>query len=1286
MARKDLSLTINCGFARVAMYQITMELTNNRGRRVPIPLDTRQAEFQALFQGCPNFGLSESFFTREGPNSQFERYCTVVLNTMKKKWHPNHAKSAYISAFSKSKWQVLPDTMKNTHSLTECEGCYNSYLELQKTYPAKPVHNPSVVSFDPNALKSMGVKRFTEQCTKDLNEAYRQTVGKSFVDQLAKIPQLGVQKRKSATKKKKEKREVLRNIRNHINHQLADNATLTVLTENESIKKYRRKRLAQAFEGHKEDQPPPKKKKHSPSFENVTWDKEKVLNDVRNWPSAKVNWSQLARDHNVGGKNGGQVVKEFCEASGIEVAAISGSTPHRRNRAAKKRLLGGEISSPALPPPSTIKDELKNLMEGGRFLLGEACAPYTLRKSKTKAGVVEVYDLQVQGRKIALIDLRQKLLERQKKYMRLLSDSDIDKLTTNEAIEVLRVMRCDISNAEDGELRERVRHNQRHRTLVLWHDHGTVLGNGLILITVHVVYDTAVYLTNGEFREKTGHPSINLQTLIEQPEIHMMAMGSSSIDDQAALIADRVECLLELEQPITTPEGIPIHDHLKLFTGDHPASQFERGTQMGGIYKCGSCGCKDVLMDDQAHALQCPRRSLAEIQSIATAGVVGKQALKTKPFDKLKVAELRDELRARGLGECENVLKPELSSTLQDILRGVQRVPSLLLADPTQDLSTLNLEHYDVLDSEPLHDLKGHFHNIMTELPRILPSDLQCKTEDLLTATLSKDKVTGSDLRKTLIQLYLLLSNTNASAPVVRLLQTAVKIGEILYSTEEHRTPRQVLQLYNHCWVHHELCRDLFAKPKEVSRTAMFGIYLHSLTAHSPQQYEVVCQRSVNTENQERLFGQTRSIALATTNRQPQNIIPHVLLRLQAKKEVDQLWQSVRNAESQVRSAAAHVPRFSQTFVSQQFIRRRRSSWQAHLQRISPYLVKGSGVWWKGVEDGYLFADGDSDPDYRPEGPNVLHIRSSTIQDVLTRQKACWDTIISTPVEVPAESIRLYTPAGEPAGMITNTPGQNYSSLPEDVQLSVNISDPCVTFTECHLDAACETHPDSSTFACTVPSSSDAHQLMPLDQPMRESATCTYTHLQQSALEPSTTHCDDPNIQCPIKQGTTDTTTTTTMASHVPVLASNEPPISEIQADLEEDTEIIPPTYDAPSPTTQPTGLTTKHALAIMQALDDCPHDLRMLDSATARIKALKQAKKSVPESLMEKHKRLLATMQQQILARRKQLRTQIQDWEKNFYIQHKRLPTGDDHAEYRKLIRTTQCIRKLLCSWNITV
>ena len=45
-------------------------------------------------------------------------------------------------------------------------------------------------------------------------------------------------------------------------------------------------------------------------------------------------------------------------------------------------------------------------------------------------------------------------------------------------------------------LDENVKHSraQRTRTLAFWHDHATILGHGYILMTVHVIYDTAVFM------------------------------------------------------------------------------------------------------------------------------------------------------------------------------------------------------------------------------------------------------------------------------------------------------------------------------------------------------------------------------------------------------------------------------------------------------------------------------------------------------------------------------------------------------------------------------------------------------------------------------------------------------------------------------------------------------------------------------------------------------------------------------------------------------------------------
>jgi len=108
--------------------------------------------------------------------------------------------------------------------------------------------------------------------------------------------------------------------------------------------------------------------------------------------------------------------------------------------------------------------------------------------------------------------------------------------------------------------------------------------------------------------------------------------------------------------------------------------------------------------------------------------------------------------------------------------------------------------------------------------------------------------VTGADLRTTSIQL---LTNEGASSQLILLLTTIVKMSEILYSDEEIRTPRRVLQLYNTTWLHLELCRELFPSLQKINQTRFFGTYLHSLTAHSPIQYELMSQKSVNTEHQE---------------------------------------------------------------------------------------------------------------------------------------------------------------------------------------------------------------------------------------------------------------------------------------------------------------------------------------------------------------------------------------------------------------------------------------------------
>ena len=153
-----------------------------------------------------------------------------------------------------------------------------------------------------------------------------------------------------------------------------------------------------------------------------------------------------------------------------------------------------------------------------------------------------------------------------------------------------------------------------------------------------------------------------------------------------------------------TETGIEITDTLRFFTG---AAQFEQGSKLGGTYKCGVCGCQEHLFDDQAHTLQHKWRSPKELQTLATSGRFGRQAGVLRPFD-LKVKELHSELVARGIVVDNKMLRADLQKSLDQILRGVIRVPALLLANPTQQLASLNLEKYDIVASEPLCD-KSHY-------------------------------------------------------------------------------------------------------------------------------------------------------------------------------------------------------------------------------------------------------------------------------------------------------------------------------------------------------------------------------------------------------------------------------------------------------------------------------------------------------------------------------------------------------------------------------------------------
>ena len=115
---------------------------------------------------------------------------------------------------------------------------------------------------------------------------------------------------------------------------------------------------------------------------------------------------------------------------------------------------------------------------------------------------------------------------------------------------------------------------------------------------VGVVNDSLVFKTKSEVGR-------SVQEYIEEGEIHIVALGSSSHANQATLIPERLAELEGRTVEITSSSGIHIVDTLRFFKGDRPAAEFEDGVSCGGNYPCVGCTCHRDHFSDFPHAVNC---------------------------------------------------------------------------------------------------------------------------------------------------------------------------------------------------------------------------------------------------------------------------------------------------------------------------------------------------------------------------------------------------------------------------------------------------------------------------------------------------------------------------------------------------------------------------------------------------------------------------------------------------------------------------------------------------------
>lgn len=334
----------------------------------------------------------------------------------------------------------------------------------------KPSYNPPEVKISIDVPEETSEETFISMSIETLNEITKTRYGCTFTESL--IQHKKVDKHKTKADHRNQKIAMMKKCRDVVQNELLKTVPQTVLKENESIASYNRKCLANYFET-----PSALKKKktsHSPNFDHVTWDKQKLLHKLSKLQASntKIVWSAVAKEHEIPNRNGGQVVKEFAVKNGINTATLSRyNEMKRRTRLAKKKFSGGKISIPVPPTVQAVKNNWKEMIASGKLLLGIPCSPYTVTRYKTEKGNLVAKDTNIYGRKIQMRELRMKLLQKHEQYMHIFTDTMINDMEPEELRHKVMKFR---SNLQEGtpieDLREMLRTIQRTRTLVLWHD------------------------------------------------------------------------------------------------------------------------------------------------------------------------------------------------------------------------------------------------------------------------------------------------------------------------------------------------------------------------------------------------------------------------------------------------------------------------------------------------------------------------------------------------------------------------------------------------------------------------------------------------------------------------------------------------------------------------------------------------------------------------------------------------------------------------------------------------
>ncbi|XP_065672107.1 uncharacterized protein LOC136089935 [Hydra vulgaris] len=670
-----------------------------------------------------------------------------------------------------------------------------------------------------------------------------------------------------------------------------------------------------------------------------------------------------------------------------------------------------DISLPCEPTNKKIKQQLKKKIDDGTYNSGEKIVPQRYEKIfiSSENQTITKKEVHIEGRKISLKDIRLNMFKDHEIFMKVRNDNELEALSQRQIVDALdniKEYKDEYDTLTKKELINILKTYERTRNLMFWHDCSSISNHTHFLVTVSVMYDTAIFLSSFEYKQKYGE-DINVQSEVEKPYLYILGRCPSN-DQQLLYSDDRINDILQLSNPLEF-KGTPILDVARIFKGDNPAAQLEAGHQKGGNYFCWACNMHADLSNNISISLSFPYTSLQNridhINASNTSQLAVNQG-KTKLYSFLKKDQIEQELYERNIQFPLNTSVKKLKELLANEMHGVQGLPALLFKKPGSSLTQLNLLHYEILNNEPMHDISNHIKNIFDELPYLVEKKDKKIVENIIKSSFNGiEAKNAANYRKSLlIVTNWFLEHYKVDHFVFKFLLTLCEIQNILYMPEESRSTHSILRLINTTFVHAIIIKEHLEANLKNSKRKFFGAYYHSITSHAPLQYRLFAGRTSNVEKEEAMFQNLKLSTKTSSNHHSDNVIFNAIIRNQAKKYLNEGKKLCDGVSILHKFYQPLHSLFNDTKISFTWIEKNSNEYQKLLEKSADYLVEDINVWWKEVEDGVVFFD----INYPNNSKKIFtHFRSSSMQQQSEYLEKCWKHCLENKHKIPAYKITV---------------------------------------------------------------------------------------------------------------------------------------------------------------------------------------------------------------------------------------------------------------------------------------